>query len=179
MRWEAWLPCSYAEKYLLSALNARIAMQAAKLLNETAQQQLLESCVRLLTLRKVVYLLIYKDLFIYLFYKIDWGDEARNGSRKDQPRKGTAVARSKSKNKGFLDCVRWCFRARWICHSIRFKRWTRRTVGSSRAVRRVSQWKGELWPINASIQKNFFFFRCSRIRFVLIAHSPYYSSYPP
>lgn len=44
-------------------------MQAAKLLNETAQQQLLESCVRLLTLRKVVYLLIYKDLFIYLFYK--------------------------------------------------------------------------------------------------------------
>ncbi|KAK1548037.1 hypothetical protein Q3G72_012376 [Acer saccharum] len=32
--------------------NERIAMQAAKLLNETAQQQLLESCVRLLTLRK-------------------------------------------------------------------------------------------------------------------------------
>lgn len=76
-------------------------------------------------------------------------------------RQSVAHRWSKSKNKGFLDCVRWCFRARWIClsfHSIRFKRWTRRTVGSSRAVRRVSQWKGELWPINASIQKKLLFF---------------------
>lgn len=33
-------------------------------------------------------------------------------------------------------------------------------VGSERAVRRVSQWKGELWPINASLnsKKNFFFY---------------------
>ena len=47
----------------------------------------------------------------------------------------------KSKNKGFLYYVQWCFLAKLIClsfHSIRWKRWVRKTIGSSKVVQRVS-----------------------------------------